>query len=80
MPTAQERWFARAYEKGVRKKTFLLKKELDDFMVEYVKKMKKVDPNYTKSKLVQEAVCEKLKVDLNDVETEVDARQTELFT
>ena len=80
MPTAQERWFARAYEKGVRKKTFLMKKELDDFMVEYVKKMKKVDPNYTKSKLVQEAVCEKLKVDLNDVDTEVDARQTELFT
>ena len=80
MPTAQERWFARAYEKGVRKKTFLLKKELDDFMVEYVEKMKKVDPNYTKSKLVQEAVCEKLKVDLNDVEIEVDARQTELFT
>ena len=80
MPTAQERWFARAYEKGVRKKTFLLKKELDDFMVEYVEKMKKVDPNYTKSKLVQEAVCEKLKVDLNDVDTEVDARQTELFT
>ena len=80
MPTAQERWFARAYEKGVRKKTFLMKKELDDFMVEYVKKMKKVDPNYTKSKLVQEAVCEKLKVDLNDVNTEVDARQTELFT
>ena len=80
MPTAQERWFARAYEKGVRKKTFLLKKELDDFMVEYVEKMKKVDPNYTKSKLVQEAVCEKLKVDLNDVDTEVDVRQTELFT
>ena len=80
MPTAHERWFARAYEKGVRKKTFLMKKELDDFMVEYVKKMKKVDPNYTKSKLVQEAVCEKLKVDLNDVDTEVDARQSELFT
>ena len=80
MPSRQERWFARAYEKGVRKKTFLMKKELDDFMVEYVKKMKKVDPNYTKSKLVQEAVCEKLKVDLNDVEQEVDARQTELFT
>ena len=80
MPSRQERWFARAYEKGVRKKTFLMKKELDDFMVEYVKKMKKVDPNYTKSKLVQEAVCEKLKVDLNDVDTEVDARQTELFT
>ena len=75
MPSRQERWFARAYEKGVRKKTFLMKKELDDFMVEYVKKMKKVDPNYTKSKLVQEAVCEKLKVDLNDVEQEVDARQ-----
>ena len=52
MPSRQERWFARAYEKGVRKKTFLLKKELDDFMVEYVEKMKKVDPNYTKSKLV----------------------------
>ena len=80
MPSRQERWFARAYEKGVRKKTFLMKKELDDFMVEYVKKMKKVDPNYTKSKLVTEAVCEKLKVDLNDVEQEVDARQTELFT
>ena len=80
MPTAQERWFARAYQKGVRKKTFLMKKELDDFMVEYVKKMKKKDPNYTKSKLVQEAVCEKLKVDLNDVEQEVDARQTEVFT
>ena len=80
MPSRQERWFARAYEKGVRKKTFLMKKELDDFMVEYVKKMKKVDPNYTKSKLVQEAVCEKLKVDLNDVDTEVDARQSELFT
>ena len=80
MPSRQERWFARAYEKGVRKKTFLMKKELDDFMVEYVKKMKKVDPNYTKSKLVQEAVCEKLKVDLNDVEQEVDARQSELFT
>ena len=80
MPSRQERWFARAYEKGVRKKTFLMKKELDDFMVEYVKKMKKVDPNYTKSKLVQEAVCEKLKVDLNDVDTEVDVRQTELFT
>ena len=80
MPTAQERWFARAYQKGVRKKTFLMKKELDEFMVEYVKKMKKKDPNYTKSKLVKEAVCEKLKVDLNDVEQEVDARQTELFT
>ena len=80
MPSRQERWFARAYEKGVRKKTFLMKKELDDFMVEYVKKMKKVDPNYTKSKLVQEAVCEKLKVDLNDVDIEVNARQTELFT
>ena len=80
MPSRQERWFARAYEKGVRKKTFLMKKELDDFMVEYVEKMKKVDPNYTKSKLVQEAVCEKLKVDLNDVDTEVDVRQTELFT
>ena len=80
MPTHQEVWFAKAYQRGVRKKTFLLKKELDEFMVEYVEKKKKVDPNYTKSKLVQEAVCEKLKVDLNDVDTEVDARQTELFT
>ena len=80
MPTHQEVWFAKAYQRGVRKKTFLMRKELDEFMVEYVKKMKKVDPNYTKSKLVQEAVCEKLKVDLNDVDTEVDARQTELFT
>ena len=80
MPTHQEVWFAKAYQRGVRKKTFLMRKELDEFMVEYVKKMKKKDPTYTKSKLVTEAVCEKLKVDLNDVEQEVDARQTELFT
>ena len=80
MPSKQERWFARAYEKGVRKKTFLLKKELDEYMNIYVEKQKKVDPNFSKSKLVQEAVCEKLKVDLNDVDTEVDVRQTELFT
>ena len=80
MPSRQERWFARAYEEGVRKKTFLLKKELDDFMKEYVEKQKKVDPNFSKSKLVEMAVCEKLNVDLNDVETEVDVRQTELFT
>ena len=57
-----------------------MRKELDDFMVEYVKKMKEKDPSYTKSKLVTEAVCEKLKVDLNDVEQEVDARQSELFS
>ena len=80
MPTAQERWFARAYEKGVRKRTFLMKEELDKFMNEYVEKQKKVDPNFSKSKLVEMAVCEKLNVDLNDVETEVDVRQTELFT
>jgi hypothetical protein len=57
-----------------------MKKELDHFMNEYVEKQKKVDPNFSKSKLVEMAVCEKLKVDLNDVETEVDARQSELFT
>ena len=80
MPSRQERWFARAYEKGRRKKTFLLNKELDDFMNEYVEKQKKVDHNFSKSKLVEMAVCEKLNVDLNDVETEVDVRQSELFT
>ena len=80
MPSKQERWFARAYEKGVRKRTFLMKKELDQFMNEYVEKQKKVDPNFSKSKLIEVAVCEKLKVDLNDVEQEVDARQRELFT
>lgn len=80
MPSRQERWFARAYEKGVRKKTFLLKKELDEYMNVYVEKQKKVDPNFSKSKLVEIAVCEKLNLDLNDVDTEVDARQTELFT
>lgn len=80
MPTYQEVWFAKAYQRGVRKKTFLMRKELDDFMVEYVKKMKEKDPSYTKSKLVTEAVCEKLKVDLNDVEQEVDVRQSEFFS
>ena len=49
-------------------------------MNEYVEKQKKVDPNFSKSKLVEMAVCEKLNVDLNDVEQEVDVRQTELFT
>lgn len=80
MPSKQERWFARAYQKGVRKKTFLLKKELDEYMNVYVEKQKKVDPNFSKSKLVEMAVCEKLNVDLNDVETEVDVMQSELFT
>ena len=80
MPTHQEVWFAKAYQRGVRKKTFLLKKELDEYMNEYVEKQKKVDPNFSKSKLVEMAVCEKLNVDLNDVEQEVDARQSEIFS
>ena len=60
MPSKQERWFARAYEKGIRKRTFLMHHELDYEMEKHVQEMKKSDPTYSKSRLVQDAICEKL--------------------